>query len=107
MSAVETKVLNVRVSADVKERLSSDAVASESSVNDVAVGILAERYKVKFQGTGRRSPGTHTPEGPLLLRMPVTLYRKIHAAAIDCSKTEVVERELREHYSLAPASVAA
>lgn len=101
------KVLNVRVSAEVKEKLSAEALERGSSVNDVAVGILAERYRLKFQGTGRRSPGTHTAEGPLLLRMPLTLYKRIHAAAVDCSKTDVVERQLREHYELVEISASA
>jgi hypothetical protein len=95
------KVLNVRVSADVKERLAADADERESSLNDVAVGILAERFGVNFQGTGRRSPGVHTADGPLLLRCPATLYRKVHEAAVSRSKTDVVETVLREHYELA------
>ena len=94
----DTKVLNVRVSAAVKERLSADAREREASVNDVAVSILAEHFRVSFKGTGRRSPGVHTPEGPLLLRVPPALYRKVHAAAVDQSKTQVVESVLAAHY---------
>lgn len=100
VSAPKTKVLNVRVSAPVKERLSSAATESGQSVNDLAVGILAAHFGVKFEGTGRRSPGTHTPAGPLLLRVPERIYAKVHSAALSRSKTDVVESILRQHFDL-------
>lgn len=99
MSAEERK-LNVTLAADVKERLVADADERDLSLNDVAVGILAERYRVRFEGTSRKSPGTKTPSGPVLLRMPLALYKKIHAAAVGVSKVDLVNRTLREHYGL-------
>jgi predicted HicB family RNase H-like nuclease len=103
----ETKVLNVRVAADVKENLAADASSQEASVNDVAVKILADHFAVAFEGTGRRSPGVHTTEGPLLLRVPEDLYAAVHAAAVSRSKTDVVESVLREHYERAAERAAA
>lgn len=104
MSAVAESKLNVSVSAPVKERLVADANERGSSVNDVAVAILATKYRVKFQGTGRRSPGTHTAAGPLVLRVPTTLYRKVHTAALGRTKSAVVESDLRAHYGLTEAT---
>jgi predicted HicB family RNase H-like nuclease len=94
------KVLNVRVSAEVKERLVADANHREVSLNDVAVGLLADHFRVSFKGTGRRSPGARTPAGPLPLRVPPSLWRRVHNAAVGQTKSDVVERVLRAHYDL-------
>lgn len=106
MSASEKK-LNVRVSAEVKARLVAEAQERDLCINDVAVGILAERYRVIFQGTGRRSNGAHKPEGPMVFTVPLALYRKIHAAALTRTKTEVVEQDFRDHFGLVDAAAAA
>jgi hypothetical protein len=106
MTVVEKK-LNVRVAADVKEKLVAEAGERGLSVNDVAVGILAGIFRVRFEGTSRKSPGASLGEGALVLRMPHTLYKKIHAAAIDVSKVELVNQKLREHYGLVEAAAAA
>lgn len=87
----------------IKEHLAADAAKREASINDVAVGILAERFKVKFEGTGRKGPGAR---GSLVgsFRMPRKLDVAIYTArTTDApSKRAVVERTLAEHYGIEP-----
>src|SRR5256885_8559342 len=66
---------------DALKRLLSDEVrGSGSSLNDVAVGILASRFAVPFDPSGRpgRSPGR---SGTVLLRMPPELKDTLAARA--------------------------
>lgn len=105
------KALNVSyVPADVKERLVADAVSREVSLNDVAVTILADHFGVRFEGTGRASPGAKREDGPLILRVPESLYWKIDAAAHGRhgarTKVAFVLDVLQKHYEAAPAAVA-
>lgn len=108
-SVVKTEVLNVRVDADLKERLVFDAMERGCSINDVAVEILAEHFGISFEGTGRKSPGAVVGEGgPLVLRVPAALWRKVDAAAGRMpkgsrSKVAVVQSVLRDHYAAAAA----
>lgn len=109
MSHVEPKKLKVDLSGEVRERLAADAAEQEASINDVAVGILADYFGVRYTGTGRRGQGaTRLDDGQVILRrLPASLARKIHIAAIDSSKREVVEYVLRDHYSLDTDVIAA
>lgn len=109
MSDLETEQLNVRVAADVKERLVLDAEEQGASVNDLAVRILAGAFGIYFNGTGRRSPGARPTEGALNLRVPRDLYVAIDNAAGERprgsrTKVAVVDAVLREHYALAVAA---
>jgi hypothetical protein len=66
---------------DALKRLLSDEVRrSGSSLNDVAVGILASRFAVPFDPSGRpgRAPGR---SGTVLLRMPAELKDTLAARA--------------------------
>jgi myo-inositol-1-phosphate synthase len=66
----------VRLPQQLKKRLADEATGKKASVNDVAVGILASRFAVPFQGSGR--PGSpRKTSGDLLLRMPVELKDKL------------------------------
>lgn len=115
MSVQREKKLNIRVSADVKAALVAASEERDLCINDVAVGILAERYGVRFHGTGRRSNGTHTPEGPMIFTVPAPLYWRIDSAAVGqskresrrVSKTEIVENDFREHFGLVAVGTAA
>ncbi len=49
---------------------------------------------------------SHTTEGPLVLPVPIPLYNKIHAKAVDRRKNAIVEADLRDHYGLADEPVA-
>jgi hypothetical protein len=64
----------------LKRLLSEEVRRSGSSLNDVAVGILASRFAVPFDPSGRpgRSPGR---SGTVLLRMPAELKETLAARA--------------------------
>lgn len=104
-SVPKTEVLNVRVDADVKEALVFDAMSRHISINDVAVSILAAHFGVSFNGTGRKSPGAFVGTGgPLVLRVPAALWRKVDAAAGRApkgsrTKVAVVQAILRDYYA--------
>src|SRR6184192_3970723 len=70
----------VRMPADLKRRLADEVSRSGRSLNDVAVGILASRFAVSFEPSGRpgRPPGTG---GSVLLRMPAELKDRLTARA--------------------------
>ena len=56
----------------LKARLVDEAAIQGSNVNDVAVGILADRFGVSYRGTGRRG-GAAGASGVVLLRLPPEL----------------------------------
>src|SRR3989442_15545949 len=65
---------------ELKRLLSEEVRRSGRSLNDVAVGILASRYAVPFDPSGRpgKEPGR---SGSVLLRMPAELKDKLAARA--------------------------
>ena len=76
----------VRMPADLKRRLAEEVEARRSNLNDVAVGILASRYAVPFQGSGRHG-GRPSGKGNVLLRMPGELKRKLAQRARERKRT--------------------
>jgi myo-inositol-1-phosphate synthase len=66
---------------ELKRLLSDEVRRSGRSLNDVAVGILASRYAVSFDPSGRpgKEPGK---SGSVLLRMPPELKDKLAARAV-------------------------
>src|SRR5919109_2785931 len=66
----------VRMPGELKRRLAEEVEARRSNLNDVAVGILASRFAVPFQGSGRRG-GRPSGRGDVLLRMPPELKSKL------------------------------
>jgi myo-inositol-1-phosphate synthase len=66
----------VRMPADLKRRLAREVEARGENLNDLAVGVLASRFAVTFQGSGRRG-GPPSPKGDVLLRMPRELKDKL------------------------------
>jgi myo-inositol-1-phosphate synthase len=66
--------------AGLKRRLADEVARTGRSFNDVAVGILASRYAVFFEPSGRagKTPGEG---GSVLLRMPAELKEKLAARA--------------------------
>lgn len=89
---------------ELKERLAADAAGREASINDVAVGILAARFGVPFEGSGRRSPGFRGSAAGAY-RMPLELWAAIsnEATTRQVPKRAVVEAALSDHYALAAA----
>ena len=75
MARDRTDVL-VRMPAELKRRLAEEVQARRSNLNDVAIEILASRYAVPFQGSGRRA-GRPSGKGDVLLRMPAELKSKL------------------------------
>ena len=65
---------------ELKRLLSDEVRRSGRSLNDVAVGILASRFAVSFDESGRagKEPGK---SGSVLLRMPAELKDKLAARA--------------------------
>ena len=65
----------------LKQRLSEEVSRSGSSLNDVAVGILAARFAVPFEPSGRASGKEPGESGSVLLRVPAELKDKLTARA--------------------------
>jgi myo-inositol-1-phosphate synthase len=65
---------------ELKQLLSKEVRSSGQSLNDVAVGILASRFAVPFEPSGRpgKPPGR---SGTVLLRMPAELKETLTARA--------------------------
>jgi myo-inositol-1-phosphate synthase len=66
----------VRMPAELKRRLADEVEARAANLNDVAVGILATRFAVPFEPTGRRGAPPRG-SGDVLLRMPPELKEKL------------------------------
>jgi myo-inositol-1-phosphate synthase len=87
----------VRAPAALKGALVRETARRETSLNDVAVGMLADAFGVPYTPTGRRSalPGASPV---VLLRMPDTLKREIQAEAFRSSTNanDVIVRTLAD-----------
>ena len=70
----------VRMPADLKRALAAEVARRGASLNDVAVAILASRFAVAFQPSGRRG-STPSEGGDVLLRMPRELKDKLSRRA--------------------------
>ncbi|HUK93820.1 MAG TPA: inositol-3-phosphate synthase [Gaiellaceae bacterium] len=80
MLAPTRKTVLVRMPTDLKRDLAEEVRRSGRSLNDVAVGILASRFAVPFEPSGRpgKEPGG---SGAVLLRMPAELKDTLAARA--------------------------
>jgi myo-inositol-1-phosphate synthase len=96
VKAERTNVL-VRMPADLKRRLADKVSTTKTNLNDVAVGILAARFAVPFEGTGR--PGSPPKaSGDVLLRMPPALKDKLQRRARERRRNtnDLIVETLRE-----------
>ncbi len=75
MAELRSDVL-VRMPADLKQRLAGEVERRRASLNDVAVTILASRFGVPFEPSGRRGAPPR-PAGDVLLRMPRELKDRL------------------------------
>jgi myo-inositol-1-phosphate synthase len=66
--------------AELKRLLAQEVRRSGRSLNDIAVGILASRFAVSFDPSGRPGKAPST-SGAVLLRMPPELKEKLTARA--------------------------
>ena len=87
----------VRMPAELKRRLAEEVEARRSNLNDVAVQILASRFAVPFQGSGRRA-GRPSGKGDVLLRMPAELKQKLARRASERGRslTQLIVETLSE-----------
>jgi myo-inositol-1-phosphate synthase len=87
----------VRMPADLKRGLAREVEARASNLNDVAVEILASRFAVPFQGSGRRA-GRPSGKGDVLLRMPAELKDKLARRASERKRsvTQLIVETLSE-----------
>jgi myo-inositol-1-phosphate synthase len=85
MAASRTSIL-VRMPLALKRALAREVGRRGSTMNDVAVELLAARFGVSFQPSGRKGtiPGT---SGAVLLRVPPELKRKLKDAADAAAST--------------------
>jgi hypothetical protein len=67
--------------APLKEALVRETARRRSNVNDVAAGILADEFGVRYAPTGRRRKVLAGGSPVLLLRVPQELKDEIHAEA--------------------------
>src|SRR2546430_370397 len=79
MAASRTSVI-VRMPTTLKRRLAREVERRESTLNDVAVDLLADRFGVEFVPSGRKGP-VPGETGVVLLRVPPELKRRLAAAA--------------------------
>jgi myo-inositol-1-phosphate synthase len=101
LSASRKDVL-VRMPGELKKRLAAEVADRRSNLNDIAVGILASRFAVPFEPTGRKgSPPKGA--GDVLLRMPAELKQRLQQRAAERRTTtnELINEMLAER--LAPA----
>ena len=84
--ARERKDLLVRMPAELKRRLVDEVEAGEGNLNDLAVGILASRFAVPFQPSGRRASAP-SASGDVLLRVPPELKDKLSQRARERKRT--------------------
>src|SRR5215210_3426003 len=85
------------MSEALKSALVREVARRRGNLNDVATGILAERFGVDWQPTGRRRPLAGTT-GVALLRMPPALKRAIQEEAFrnETNTNDVIVRVLAE-----------
>src|ERR671919_1518488 len=79
MAASRTSIL-VRMPSALKQALGREVGRRGSTMNDVAVELLAARFGVRFEPSGRKGsvPGS---SGAVLLRVPPELKRRLKSAA--------------------------
>ena len=72
----------VRMPDELKQTLAAEVAREGVSLNDIAVGILASRFAVPFEPSGRKgAPPKGT--GDVLLRMPPALKDKLQTRAAE------------------------
>jgi myo-inositol-1-phosphate synthase len=96
MAKRNLKSILVRMPTTLKRRLAREVARRESTLNDVAVELLADEFSVEFQPSGRRGP-VPGDTGVVLLRIPPELKRQLDAAARErrSSTNKVVVETLR------------
>jgi len=91
--------------AHLKGALVRETARRGSNVNDVAAGILAERFGVAYAPTGRRRKVLAGSSPVLLLRIPQELKDEIHAEAarVRANANEIILATLADGLGVPPA----
>ena len=97
MAKRNLKSILVRMPTTLKRRLAREVARRESTLNDVAVEILAAEFGVEFMPSGRRAPAPGET-GVVLLRVPPELKRQLDAAARErrTSTNKIIVESLAE-----------
>lgn len=93
---------------DLRPRLVKEATETETNLTEVVLRILAKRYSVPYEPTGRKTAPAKNGE-ELNLRLPIPLKTAIGAEAnvIGCTLQEQVRADLCDHYGLTMPGAAA
>jgi myo-inositol-1-phosphate synthase len=88
---------------ELKELLAREVAHTGSSLNDLAVGILASRFGVPFDPTGRKGSPPKV-KGDVLLRMPAALKDKLQLRAAERGRgaNDLIVEILGERLGAAP-----
>jgi myo-inositol-1-phosphate synthase len=86
---------------ELKRRLADEVARRGGNLNDVAVGILADRFSVPVSRTGRRSVAAGA-SGVVVLRMPDELKQRIRREAVelDMNVNQVIIETLADELGL-------
>jgi len=108
MSKRELTGVLVRMPPSVKRRLADEVASRGSTMNDVAVAYLAERFGVPFEPSGRRRGTVPGSSGAVLLRVPAELKRAVQAAAFEraSNTNRVIVEELARRLGVELAETA-
>jgi myo-inositol-1-phosphate synthase len=87
---------------ELKRRLAAEVADRDSNLNDVAVGILASRFAVPFEPSGRKG-APPTGAGDVLLRMPAELKERLQTRAAErrINTNELINEILAERLAAA------
>lgn len=87
---------------ELRSKIVADADAAESNLTDVVNAILAKRYRVAYEPSGRKTAASPDAK-ELNLRMPMDLKRAIARVATenDRSLQDEIRLALADHYGLA------
>src|SRR5689334_8641184 len=85
-SSSARKGVLVRTPSSLKQALVRETARRKASLNDVAVGLLADSFEIPYRPTGRPSP-LPGPSPVVLLRMPEELRDAIHTEAANSGET--------------------
>ena len=92
----------VRMPGELKRRLAAEVADRDSNLNDVAVGILASRFAVPFEPSGRKG-APPTGAGDVLLRMSAELKERLQTRAAErrINTNELINEILAERLAAA------
>jgi myo-inositol-1-phosphate synthase len=87
----------VRMPSTLKRRLAREVARRQGTLNDIAVELLADRYGVAFEPSGRKG-SVPSDSGEVLLRVPPELKHRLDADARErgTSKNQVIVETLAE-----------